>query len=244
MSLKIKMNTCTVNTTILAKRPIEWIVIHYTAGTSSAVGRAMDLTEWYKAGANPNNPASSDFTVDDETVVQYNPDIPNRYTWGAGGSKYTTKYTSESGKYYGICKNSNCINIEVCSNKKNKKSLDANDTDWYFTDSELTLTAELVKRLMREYNIPADHVIMHHHVTGKLCPAMWTHNDAELEGWREFQKMFGYDASKSASTPTATAPDDGKLYYVQVGAFKSKENAENYLKEVQKKYPGAFIKKM
>ena len=244
MSLKIKMNTCTVNTTILAKRPIEWIVIHYTAGTSSVVGRAIDLTEWYKAGANPSNPASSDFVVDDGTVVQYNPDIANRYTWGAGGSKYTTKYTSESGKYYGICKNSNCINIEVCSNKKNKKSLDANDTDWYFTDAELVLTAELVKRLMREYNIPADHVIMHHHVTGKLCPAMWTHNDAELEGWRKFQKMFGYDASKTASTPTATAPDNGKLYYVQVGAFKSKENAENYLKEVQKKYPGAFIKKM
>ena len=244
MSLKIKMNTCTVNTTILAKRPIEWIVIHYTAGTSSAVGRAMDLTEWYKAGANPNNPASSDFVVDDGTVVQYNPDIANRYTWGAGGSKYTTKYTSESGKYYGICKNSNCINIEVCSNKKNKKSLDANDTDWYFTDAELVLTAELVKRLMREYNIPAGHVIMHHHVTGKLCPAMWTHNDAELEGWRKFQKMFGYNTSKPVSTPTTTTPDDGKLYYVQVGAFKSKENAENYLKEVQKKYPGAFIKKM
>ena len=96
---------------------------------------------------------------------------------------------------------------------------------------------------MREYNIPADHVIMHHHVTGKLCPAMWTHNDAELEGWRKFQKMFSYDASKPVSTP-ATASDDGKLYYVQVGAFKSKENAENYLKEVQKIYPGAFIKKM
>ena len=94
MSLKIKTNTCTVNTTILAKRPIEWIVIHYTAGTSSAVGRAMDLTEWYKTGANPKNPASSDFVIDDGTVMQYNPDISDRYTCGAGGSKYTTKYTS------------------------------------------------------------------------------------------------------------------------------------------------------
>lgn len=244
MSLKIKMNTCTVNTTILAKRPIEWIVIHYTAGTSSAVGHAMGLADWYKTGANPKNPASSDFTVDDETVVQYNPDIPNRYTWGAGGSKYTTKYTSESGKYYSICKNSNCINIEICSNKKNKKSLNANDTDWYFTDSELVLAAELVKHLMHEYNIPADHVIMHHHVTGKLCPAMWTHNDTELEGWRKFQKMFGYNASTTVSAPTATTPADGKLYYVQVGAFKSKENAEKYLETVKKDYPNAFIKIM
>ena len=92
--------------------------------------------------------------------------------------------------------------------------------------------------------MPGDHVILHHHVTGKLRPGMCAHNYTELEGWRKFQKMFGYNASKPISTPTATAPDDGKLYYVQVGAFKSKENAENYLKEVQKKYPGAFIKKM
>ena len=243
MSLKIKMNTGTINTTILTKRSIEWIVIHYTAGTSSAIGRAMDLTEWYKAGANPNNPTSSDFVVDDGTVVQYNPDIANRYTWGAGGSKYTTKYTSESGKYYGICKNSNCINIEICSNKTNKKSLLADDTDWYFTDAELALAAELVKHLMHEYNIPADHVIMHHHVTGKLCPAMWTHNDAELEGWRKFQKMLGCDASESTPKPEST-PDNQKLYYVQVGAFKSKENADKYLETVKKDYPNAFIKIM
>ena len=82
------MNTCTVNTTVAAKRSIDWVVIHYTAGTSSAAGCANSLAEWYKKGANPANPASSDFIVDDETVVQYNPDIANRYTWGVGGSKF------------------------------------------------------------------------------------------------------------------------------------------------------------
>ena len=67
------MNTCTVNTTVAAKRSIDWVVIHYTAGTSSAAGCANSLAEWYKKGANPANPASSDFIVDDETVVQYIP---------------------------------------------------------------------------------------------------------------------------------------------------------------------------
>lgn len=33
-----------------------------------------------------------------------------------------------------------------------------------------------------------------------------------------------------------------KLYYVQVGAFSSKVNAEKYLSEVKKTYPNAFIK--
>ena len=85
------MNTCTVNTTVAAKRSIDWVVIHYTAGTSSAVGCADSLAEWYKKGANPANPASSDFIVDDETVVQYNPDIANRYTWGAWVERNTPR---------------------------------------------------------------------------------------------------------------------------------------------------------
>lgn len=232
--LKIKMNSCTVNTTIAAKRSIEWIVIHYTAGTSSAAGSAYSLSEWYKSGANPANPSSSDFIVDDETVVCYNPDIHNRYTWGCGGNKYTAMTTSEGGKYYGKCKNSNCINIEICSNKKNKKSLNASDTDWYFTDSELILAAELVKYLMATYNIPADHVIMHHHVTGKMCPAMWTHSEAELASWRNFQKMF--------MNSSAVEKNSEPMYYVQVGAFSSKSNAETYLAKVKKDYPSAFIK--
>ncbi|MDY2864450.1 MAG: SPOR domain-containing protein, partial [Oscillospiraceae bacterium] len=118
-------------------------------------------------------------------------------------------------------------------NKKNRKSLSADDTDWYFTDSELTLAAELVKYLMQEYNIPADHVIMHHQVTGKLCPAMWVHSEDELEGWKRFRKMF-----------TASAAESNQMFYVQVGAFRSRENAEAYLSEVKKKYPGAFIKVM
>lgn len=35
-----------------------------------------------------------------------------------------------------------------------------------------------------------------------------------------------------------------KMYYVQVGAFKSKENAEAYLASVKQDYPGAFIKEL
>ena len=31
-------------------------------------------------------------------------------------------------------------------------------------------------------------MIMHRHVTGKLCSAMWCHDDAELEGWRKFKE--------------------------------------------------------
>ena len=36
--------------------------------------------------------------------------------------------------------------------------------------------------------------------------------------------------------------DEEKLYYVQVGAFKSESLARNYLNEVKSIYPSAFIK--
>ena len=74
---------------------------------------------------------------------------------------------------------------------------------------------------------------MHHQVTGKLCPAMWVHSESELEGWKRFRKMF-----------TASTAESNQMFYVQVGAFSSKANAEKYLEKVKKDYPNAFIKAM
>lgn len=226
----------TTNTTYLKCREIKFISIHYDAGTSSKAGTAKSLAAWFKAGANPANPASSDFIVDDASVVQYNPDIENRYTWCVGGSKYGKMSTSLGGRLYGIAKNSNCINIEIKSNKTNKKSLNADDKDWYFTDAALNNAAELVRELMAKYNIPAENVIMHHEVTGKLCPAMWTHDESELQGW--------YDFKKKLSAAPADDDDGDVLYCVQTAAFRNKDYAEKELAEVRKFRPGAFIKVM
>ena len=219
MALLITNYFGTTNTNYLANRSVEWIACHYTAGTTSKKGSALNLASCYKAGSIS---ASSDFTVDDATVVQYNKDIKNRYTWGVGGNLYPSMSTSLGGKYYGICKNSNCINIEVCSNKVNKKSLLATDTDWYFTDSELDLTAQLIAKLMKEFNIDINHVIMHHEVTGKLCPAMWTQKESQLVNWYNFKKKvesyYGGTSStttnNSSTTTTTEAPATSATYKV------------------------------
>lgn len=225
----------TTNTTYLKNRDITYISIHYDAGVTSKAGTAASLAAWFKAGANPNNPSSSDFIVDDYNVVQYNPDIENRYTWCVGGKKYNKMSTSLGGRLYGIAKNSNCINIEIKSNKRNTKSLSADDRDWYFTDAALDLTAELVRELMAKYNIPSENVIMHHEVTGKLCPAMWTHDESELQGWYNFKKKL---------SPAPVKAEDDVIYCVQTGAFRNKAYAEKELAEVRKFRPGAFIKEM
>lgn len=227
----------TTSTTVLKNRSIEYIAIHYTAGTTSRKGKARDIAVWFANGANKNNPASADFIVDDETVVQYNSDIRNRFTWGVGGVKYTPT-TSLGAKLYGTAKNENVINIEVCSSKTNTSSLSADDKDWYFTDKVLENTVELVRYLMTEYNIDINHVITHHMVTGKPCPAMWSRNEAELQGWYAFKDKV---AGKSTTT-NVTDVTPKKMYRVQVGAYRNKANADVMLQQAKKYFPSAFIK--
>lgn len=171
------------NTSVYLNRPIKWIFIHYTAGTNSSGGVAKNIARMF---ANPKTQASADFIVDDKTIVQYNPDIQNRYTWAVGGEKYSSMSTSEGGKYYAVSNNSNSISVEMCSRKIDTKSLRATDTDWYFTDEVEDLTVELVKSLMKKYGIDSKHVIMHHHRTGKICPNPYCVNEGRLKRYYEF----------------------------------------------------------
>ena len=204
-------------------RDIKYIVIHYTAGVTSKAGTAANVINGYKVSSAE---VSSDYVVDDDNVICYNGDIRNKYTWHCGGSKYSTK----GGKYYKQCTNRNSIGIEVCSTNSTGKMTYANDKAYSFTDKAVELTAELVKQLMIEYNIPIERVIRHYDVTGKLCPGIigWNEESGSEKEWERFRGMI--------------CPDNDKLYYVQVGAFRSKDNAEKYLAEAKKIYPNAFIK--
>ena len=214
--MNIKPCYSTTSLTYLPKRTIKYIALHYTAGTTSKAGTAMSTAKWFANGANPKNPASSDFIVDDSDVIQYNKDIENYYSWCVGGTKYTNPTTSLGASLYGIATNKNTISIEICSNKRNPKSLDANDTDWYFTDAELDNTRELVKYLMKKYNIPIERVIMHHTVTGKLCPAMWTHNETELKGYYDFLKSIDNTVESTIIPPTTSTSSTTLPYKVKV----------------------------
>lgn len=56
--------------------------------------------------------------------------------------------------------------------------------------------------------------------------------------WNDFKALVQSYRKQAVAEPA----DGGKMYYVQVGAFSSKENAEKYLEAVKKDYPSAFIK--
>lgn len=227
--MNIVKRTSTVHTTAKKSRSIDYIVIHYTAGVTSKAGSAISTATYFST---TDQEVSSDFTVDDATVVQYNPDIRNRYTWHCGGSKYATK----GGSFYGKCTNSNSIGIEVCSTNSTGKMQNANDKSYSFTSATVKTAEELVKQLMKEYNIPASRVIRHYDVTGKPCPGIigWNADSGSEAEWNKFKAAI--------SGANVSSTKGAHKYYVQVGAFSVKENAEEFLKEVKKTYPNAFIK--
>lgn len=140
-------------------RAIKYLVIHYTAGASSAPGRAKGMKSSWEA----KRTASADFGVDDATLVQFNPDPKNYYCWAVGGGNGIT--------------NANSVSIEICSNlKKGANASKANHDGWYFTEASLDNAVKLAKILMRKYNIPVERVVRHYDVTGKICPGVqgWT----------------------------------------------------------------------
>lgn len=200
--IDIIQRTSTHNTTSKPNRTIEWIVVHYTAGTTSTRGSAQNTASYF---SRTTNQASADFIVDDETIVQYNPDPKNYYCWSVGGNRYSNRTTSLSGQYYGQCKNMNSISVEMCSRKTNTASLATTDDDWYITKETQNMAIQLIRYLLQTYNIDKSHIIMHHQVTGKLCPQPWTKNEQALAGWNRFLSNLN-TGTPIVATPTAAIP--------------------------------------
>ena len=179
-------------------RTIKYLAIHYTAGSSSAPGRAIGMkSSWEKSKR-----ASADFGVDDRDMVQFNPDPKNYRCWSVGDPK--NKY-SGGGQLYRIATNSNTISIEICSSIKSGYDVSkANHDGWYYTEAALANAAKLAKILMAKFNIPIERVVRHYDISGKVCPGIIGWNNATIytkEGkatreknnstqWEEFKKRL------------------------------------------------------
>lgn len=210
--------TSSVHTSLQPNRPILYLVFHYCASGTSKKGTARATAAMF---GNPSSrAASADFIVDDAEIVQYNPDIRHRYCYSVGGEKYKQLYTKEAATFYGACKNYNSINVEICNCKKDKSDMNnAFATDWYFTDAALNNAVELGKYLMKEYRIPESRVLMHHHVTGKLCPQPWCLNNSRLDGWYKFK-------ARLTAKPTKEEPDLTEQQVKDI--FRNMSNVDAY----------------
>lgn len=148
--------------TVSPNRSIKYIVVHYTAGFSSEAGRAMLTRNVFL-----NRSASADFVVDDETIVQINPDLKNRSCWAVGDG---------NGKY--DITNKNSISIEMCSTLKPGTSHTASNHDgWSITEAVLKNTIKLIKILMQKFDVPISNVVRHYDASRKSCPGLVGWND-------------------------------------------------------------------
>lgn len=136
--------------------PIRYIVVHDTGNPS----RGANATAHYNYFNGGDRSSSADFFVDDTQVLCVN-DYYKYYTWHCGDGR---------GKY-GIT-NRNSVGIEFCINV---------DSD---RDKTLERTAQLVRELMQELNIPIERVVRHYDASRKNCPQSMSGN-----GWAQWCKF-------------------------------------------------------
>lgn len=198
--MKINQNLTTVNRTIMSNRPIEYIVIHYTAGDGDT---AYNNTVYFK---NVDRQASAHYFVDENEI------------WQCVEDKNKAWHCGTTGKYYHPhCRNTNSIGIEMCSRKDYQQK-------YYIKQEVVNRTIELTKYLMKKYNIPKERVIRHYDVTHKICPQPFVYNN---DLWNNFLSNLESDYMTSTVKKTYNSVDDlpdyakeAVNYYIQKDALK------------------------
>lgn len=145
---------------------IKYIVIHYVGATGGAEANCK-----YYAGGNRG--ASAHYYVDFDGSIWQSVEDQN-IAWHCGAKKYV----------HPECRNVNSIGIEMCV--RNKGSHADNSRDWYFETATVTAAVQLTRELMKRYSIPADRVIRHYDVTGKICPNPYIYNHTK-HTWEQFK---------------------------------------------------------
>lgn len=159
--MKINKKLTKVNRTTMTNKKNKYIVIHYVGAVSTAKNNA----DYFYS---QDRGASANYFVDDNEVWQVVSDSHAAWHCGTTGTYYHKE-----------CRNNNSIGIEMCCIKKNGK-LD-------MSDKTIANTIELVKQLMKKYNIPVSNVVRHYDVTHKKCPAPFVSNSAR---WTDFKNRL------------------------------------------------------
>ena len=200
---------------------IKYIVIHYTANNGDT---AKNNAEYYK---NSYVGASAHYFVDEGDVI-YQSVKDTDTAWAVGGTgKYTHPY----------CRNANSISIELCSRNKNGSGRAASDNGWYFKDETVKNAAALCRELMEKYGIPAENVIRHYDVWGKICPAPFVNNPGLWENFKELISMekLSYDTTVDNMIRDGVTTTENMAYWEKVLDGREPVNLQ-YLRAVLDRY--------
>lgn len=173
---------------------IKYIVIHFTANDGD--------TDENNAKYFKNNvvKTSAHYFVDDDSITQSVED--NYIAWHCGGNRYNDYKKTGGAKFYKKCTNTNSLGVEMCDTMKDGKH--------NVSEKTLNNTIDLVKKKMKQYNVPADRVIRHFDVTGKACPKYFVEDE---KAWNEFKARL-VDTKKGY---TGTFPNLGSKGYLSKG---------------------------
>lgn len=135
--------------------------------------------------------------------------------------------------------------ISYCTNEANSYSISVEcchpDSSGKFNEKTEESLAELCAYLCGKFGLSAEDIIRHYDVTGKQCPLWWSptkYQSADVANGR----FEAFKARVAGLLGGGSSGKNGAKYFVQVGAFASRENAEKFLSDVKKDYPGAFVK--
>ena len=159
--VKIQKNLTKRNFALQSNKQNLYLTIHYTANNGDT---AYNNTQYFKT---EYRGASANYFVDENEIWQCVRD--EDIAWHCGAEVY-----------YNNCRNENSIGIEMCSRKYDNGA-------YYFKDETIKNTIELVKYLMKLYNIPIENVVRHYDVTRKVCPRPYVNNVAL---WNDFKSQL------------------------------------------------------
>ena len=80
------------------------------------------------------------------------------------------------------------------------------DNDFYFPDATYKNLVALAAWLLDEFSIPLTNLIMHHQITGKLCPAMWCNSKDAINQWNLFKSDVAQVLNKAPTADDLPAP--------------------------------------
>ena len=183
---------------------IKYIVIHYVG----ALGGAQENCAYYGGG---NREASAHY------FVGFAGEIGSAWKIGISPGIVGRAVTNIRNAETLIALGLRC----VCE-RRMRASLGATDKDWYFEWATVQSAIELTKYLMQKYNIPADHVIRHYDVTGKICPNPYVYNTGTYT-WDAFKKAISGqngDILPATDKPWYRVRKTGKTPAVRSGHLK------------------------
>lgn len=171
---------------------IKYIVIHYVGATGGAEANCRYYASKYIG-------ASAHYYVGFGGEIWQSVEDGD-IAWHCGAKTYR----------HPECRNSNSIGIEMCV--RNKGSQTAESRDWYFEVATVQAAAMLTRELMKKYGVPADHVIRHYDVTGKICPNPYVYNHT-AHTWEAFKAALTATAPKEYPQGFIQAADGVRWWY-------------------------------